>query len=182
MPFKPQVFRESVTAHLADSTPPEVVTGCADYASAATYLQRAKCIQQMIDALDRAVDEDTRRSIIERCGRRCLGASTLAKARRLVKEAQDLDNLLSRLNAAHIGGGRLERRGTVIWAAYDRCYCGSVSKTRDRFSATYCYCSCGWYRQLFEALLERPVSVELQSSIIQGDERCAFLIRVDTLG
>jgi hypothetical protein len=103
----------------------------------------------------------------------------LAKARRLAQEAHDLDDLLSRLNTAHIGGGHLRRMGAVIYAAYDRCYCGSGSKTRDRFSATYCYCSCGWYRELFEALLERPVSVELQSSIIKGDERCAFLIRVD---
>jgi predicted ArsR family transcriptional regulator len=42
------------------------------------------------------------------------------------------------------------------------------------FSATYC--SCGWYRQLFETLLDGPVEVELLGSIVQGDERCRFLI------
>jgi hypothetical protein len=125
----------------------------------------------MMDVLDRAVDEETRRLIMEACGRRCISASTLEKARRLQQEAQDLDDLLSRLNGAHIGGGHLQRKGDVIHAAYDRCYCGSVSKVSETFSATYCYCSCGWYRQLFETLLGRPVEVELLGSIIQGDER-----------
>jgi len=59
---------------------------------------------------------------------------------------------------------------------YERCYCGSVSQTKEPFSATYCYCSCGWYRQLFETLLERPVEVELLGSVIQGDENCRFKI------
>jgi hypothetical protein len=72
----------------------------------------------------------------------------------------------------------LHRDGEVIYAAYDRCYCGSVNKTRELFLATYCHCSCGWYQQLFETLLDRPVEVELLGSILQGDERCRFLIRI----
>jgi predicted ArsR family transcriptional regulator len=39
------------------------------------------------------------------------------------------------------------------------------------------YGGCGWYRQLFETLLEQPVEVDLLASIVQGDERCRFLIR-----
>jgi predicted hydrocarbon binding protein len=132
----------------------------------------------MMEVLEREVDEQTRRAIMEACGRRCIGASTLQKARRIAREAGDLDDMLRRLNEVHLGGGHLQLDGDVIHAAYDRCYCGSVSKTREPFSATYCHCSCGWYRQLFETLLERPVEVELLGSILQGDERCRFLIRV----
>jgi predicted hydrocarbon binding protein len=131
-----------------------------------------------MDVLERELDEETRRAIMEACGRRCIGASTLGKARSIQREAQDLEDLLRRLNKAHLGGGHLQLEGGVIHAAYDRCYCGSVSKTKEDFSASYCQCSCGWYRQLFETLLERPVEVDLLSSIIQGDERCRFVIRV----
>jgi predicted hydrocarbon binding protein len=53
-----------------------------------------------------------------------------------------------------------------------------VSKTGEPFSATYCHCSCGWYRQLFETLLNGPVEVELLGSIAQGDEHCRFLIHI----
>jgi len=131
-----------------------------------------------MDVLDREVDRETRKTIMEACGRRCISVTTIKKARSLLQEARDLDDLLGRLKQVHIGGGYLQREGDVIRAAYDRCYCGSVSRTREPFSATYCHCSCGWYRQLFETLLCRPVAVELLGSIIQGDERCQFLIHI----
>jgi predicted ArsR family transcriptional regulator len=177
MPFRAQVFQENVERRLEGSVRDDLARACEAYASLTTPQQRARSIRGMMDVLDREVDSDTRRAIMEACGRRCIGASTLKRARRLQQEAQDLDDLLSRLNAAHIGGGHLQREGNVIHGAYDRCYCGSVSRAREPLSATYCTCSCGWYRQLFETLLEQPVEVDLLASIVQGDERCRFLIR-----
>ena len=103
-------------------------------------------------------------------------AGTLETARRLQRLSADIDDLLERLNQAHIGGGHLWRDPSGIHATYDRCYCGSVSKTPERISATYCGCSCGWFQQLFKALLDEPVTVELLGSVVQGDERCSFLI------
>jgi hypothetical protein len=178
MPFKAQTFQENVDQRVAGAARDELAQACQAYTSMTAPQQKIRSIQGMMDVLDTQVDEETRWAIMEACGRRCIGASTLEKARRLQMEAQDLDDLLSRLNAAHLGGGHLQREGDVIHAAYDRCYCGSVSKTRQPFSSTYCHCSCGWYQQLFESLLGRPVEVELLGSIIQGDERCRFLIRV----
>lgn len=178
MPFKVPTFQESVERQVVGDAQHEVMHACQAYSDQDSPQQKACKIHEIMDMLDRQVSEETRRSIMEACGRRCLGASVLEKACRLQREAQDLDDLLSRLNDVHIGGGYLQREGNVIHATYDRCYCGSVSNAREPFSATYCYCSCGWYRQFFETLLDRSVEVELLSSIIQGDERCRFLIRI----
>jgi predicted hydrocarbon binding protein len=178
MPFKAQVFLDNVESWVKGAARDELAQDCEAYAALTTPLQKARCIRGMMDVLDREVDEETRRAIMEACGRRCIGAGTLDKARRLQPGAQDLDDLLSRLNESHIGGGHLQRAGEVIHAAYDRCYCGSVSRTKEPLSATYCHCSCGWYRQLFETLLGRPVEVELLGSIVRGDERCQFLIHM----
>lgn len=178
MPFRLQTFQGNVETCVEGVAKDKLSRACKAYATMTTPRQRTRCIGEMMGVLDREVDEETRRVIMEACGRRCIGASTLEKACRLQQEAHDLDDLLIRLNGTHIGGGHLQREGDVIHAAYDRCYCGAVSKVREPFSATYCHCSCGWYRQLFETLLHRPVEVELLGSIIQGDERCRFLIRV----
>lgn len=151
---------------------------CAEYNTLTTPLQRARCIKTMMDALDQVVDEPTRQAIMQACGRQCIGASALDKARKLANTAADLDDLLEKLNQVHLGGGHLQREGDVIHAMYDHCYCGSVNKTKEPFSPTYCHCSYGWYRQLFEMLLEKPVTVELVSSIIQGDESCRFKIMI----
>jgi hypothetical protein len=178
MPFKAQVFQENVQSQVEGSAKDELLRACEMYAELTTPLQKAQCIHDIMVVLDRELDAETRRKIMESCGRQCIGVSSLKKARRFEREARNLDDLLARLNEAHIGGGHLRREGNVIQATYDRCYCGSVSKTKELFSATYCNCSCGWYRQLFETLLGKPILVELISSIIQGDERCQFLIHI----
>ena len=40
----------------------------------------------MMDILDRELDDATRYEIMEACGRQCIGASILEKARRLQKD------------------------------------------------------------------------------------------------
>lgn len=176
MPFRPQVFLEHAKHIWPGDLPGAIRESCADYAAATTSRQKALCIKRLMEALDGAADADTRRSIMEACGRHCIAAGTLETARRLQRLSADIDDLLERLNQAHIGGGHLWRDPSGIHATYDRCYCGSVSKTPERISATYCGCSCGWFQQLFEALLDEPVTVELLGSVVQGDERCSFLI------
>ena len=178
MPFRPQVFQEAIEGRVGEAVQEVLAQACADYAGLTTPLQRARCIKGMMEALDQAVDGPTRQAIMQACGRQCIGASTLNKARKLAKAAPDLDDLLVQLNQAHIGGGHLHREGDVIHGTYTRCYCGSVSHAKEPLSPTYCQCSCGWYRQLFETLLERPVTVELVSSIIQGDASCRFKIMI----
>lgn len=178
MPFKAQTFQANVERWVAGIAQDELRRACAVYTSLTTPHQKARCIRGMMTVLDQEVDAAARREIMESCGRRCIGASILAKAHRIQLEAQDLDDLLRRLNEAHIGGGHLQRVGETIQAAYNRCYCGSVSSTREPFSDTYCHCSCGWYRQLFETLFGRPVEVELLGSILQGGERCQFVISI----
>jgi predicted hydrocarbon binding protein len=177
MPFNLRTFQDKVENWTEGAWDGELSKICQSYEKLTTQQQKAHSIKQMMELLDRNVEAGTRYTIMEECGRRCIPASVLAKADRLKKNAIDLDDLLSRLNQSHIGGGHLQQDEQVIHASYDRCYCGSVSKTREPISATYCHCSCGWYRQLFESLLNKPVEVELLGSIIQGNECCQFVIR-----
>jgi hypothetical protein len=176
MPFRPQVFEDAATTVLGSPLPETLATGCSAYAAAGTPLQKARAIEGLMAALDREVSVEAAQAIMQRCA--CIGQSVIDRALALQRESGDLDDLLARLNAAHIGGGHLRREGTVIHAAYDHCYCGSVSKTKAPISATYCACSCGWFARLFEALIGYPVNAELQGSIIQGDDACRFLIHL----
>ncbi|MCK4478878.1 hypothetical protein KAU88_10215 [Candidatus Bathyarchaeota archaeon] len=45
-----------------------------------------------------------------------------------------------------------------------------------KLSATYCNCSRGWAKELFEGVLGRPVGVIMEKSIIKGDDQCRFRI------
>ena len=182
MPFKVQFFQENVERWVESVGKEELVQACQVYPTLTTPQQKIRGIQGMMQLLDQTGDEETSWQIMETCGRRCIGATTSEKARRLLRDSPDLDSWLDRLNEAHIGGGHLLREGSAIHAVYDRCYCGSVSKAKEVISNTYCRCSCGWYRQLFETALGQPVQVELLGSIISGEERCRFLIHLQSPG
>ena len=178
MPFRIDHFQENVERSIKGAARKRLLSACDAYRKLSTPRQKTMAIQAMMELLDGKVTADTRKELMQTCGRRCICTSILNKVIRLQNRAADLDDLLNLLNEAHIGGGHLRRKGDIIHAEYHRCYCGSVSKTKARFSPTYCQCSCGWYRQLFETILRRPVTVELLGSIIQGDSHCRFEIHL----
>ena len=95
-----------------------------------------------------------------------------------MEESGSVEDLLARLNEAGIGGGRLRLRNkNTIVGGYDWCYCGRVKQTEEPFPTdTYCHCSTGWYRSLFEAAFGKPVKVRLKNSILQGARTCEFEI------
>jgi hypothetical protein len=62
-----------------------------------------------------------------------------------------------------------------------QCYCHcprirEVLKTSEAISATYCYCGAGFYKGIWEEILQRPVEVEVLESVLQGDDACKIAI------
>jgi hypothetical protein len=41
---------------------------------------------------------------------------------------------------------------------------------------TYCYCGAGFYKGIWEEILQQPVEVELLETVLQGDEVCKFAV------
>jgi predicted hydrocarbon binding protein len=140
---------------------------------------RADWIRQAVTGLEKAAGRNRARRIMESCGRMCCRTAS-RRAAELAKKTRSLRDLVAALNRAGIGGGRLRLKDAhTITGGYDRCYCGQVSRTRTPFpSLTYCHCSAGWYRQLFETALGHSVTVRVVKSIVHGDDQCEFLIRV----
>jgi len=55
------------------------------------------------------------------------------------------------------------------------CHCPrirDVLKTSEMISSTYCYCGAGYYKGIWEEILQQPVEVELLESVLQGDDVC----------
>ncbi|MBU7032677.1 MAG: hypothetical protein HXS53_09110 [Theionarchaea archaeon] len=45
-----------------------------------------------------------------------------------------------------------------------------------KISPTFCYCGAGWYKTLWEGVLDKPIDIEVLQSVIRGDECCEFAI------
>ena len=45
-------------------------------------------------------------------------------------------------------------------------------------SSTYCYCGAGFYRGIWEEILQMPVDIQVMKTVLQGDDVCKFLIQL----
>jgi predicted hydrocarbon binding protein len=178
MPFKLPQFLNNLNDLAGKDLREKLMQNRVTFDTLTTGTQKSMWIGKLVNDLVVEIGVDNAKNVMEACGQQCLGHSLLEKARLIQRDSQDIDEMLGKLNQAHIGGGKLRREGEVIYASYDKCYCGSVSKTRTPISTIYCQCSCGWYKKLFETILDKPVKVILLDSIIHGADSCQFIIQI----
>lgn len=61
------------------------------------------------------------------------------------------------------------------------CHCPrirDVLKTAETLSPTYCYCGAGYYKGIWEEILQEPVQVEVLASVLAGDEVCKIAVHL----
>ncbi|MFB0502429.1 MAG: DUF6144 family protein [Candidatus Bathyarchaeia archaeon] len=133
-----------------------------------------KWICQLMTGLDEHVDKETIAKVLEQCGRQCQSQSLIKKARSIYEKSKNVDDFLDSFGKVY---KHLHREGNSLYIVYPKCYCSIVNKIPSgKLSATYCKCSRGWAKALFEGALERPVEVTMEQSIKQGDKQCKFKI------
>jgi len=61
------------------------------------------------------------------------------------------------------------------------CHCPRVRdilKTGQSLPITYCYCGAGFYKDVWEEIVQAPVEVEVLKSVLGGDEVCTIAIHM----
>jgi len=170
------ILKEKTDSALAE----RVFKNHEEYFSSRNAKAKAAWMRQMVSRLEANCDAATCTEVLQSCGRKCCGINSRKHARKLYLESGTLDEFLEKMNQCGLGGGRLKLLSAdTLSAGYDKCFCGQVSQTEVPFpTQTYCQCSVGWYKQLFETALETQVEVELLQSIISGAKSCEFRIRL----
>ncbi len=150
----------------------------------------AAWVQGAMSRLDALLDEPCRVQVMVHCGFNCATANAApidrAAARR--KKFRTLDEFLEAEQRKPPAGTRLERAGTTLLQYYTprafthsmRCYCGLLRGLPDKetVSSTYCQCAKGFVQRYWEAILERPVEVELLQSCVSDAEECKFAVHL----
>jgi predicted hydrocarbon binding protein len=129
------------------------------------------------------LDVDTQKKVMELCGETCAKAVLFAGgqldiASRISQEENDEDELLRRVNQEILWCGKWTRIGNVIKATCEECGCPLVKNNIIQISPTFCYCSRGWMKKIFETVFKRPVEVELTKAIGRGDNMCQFKVKL----
>ncbi|MCW3978960.1 MAG: DUF6144 family protein [Candidatus Bathyarchaeota archaeon] len=135
--------------------------------------QTGRMIDHIVKGLE-GLDEETKLGIMERCGEACAEVGDLTVAKKIAAETDDIDEIVARANGEILWCGKWAREGNVISAVCNYCGCPLVRQGVVELTGTFCYCSRGWVRAIFETLLKKPVKVELEKAIGLGDDICKY--------
>lgn len=128
----------------------------------------------LVSGLEKA-DEPAREAILQECGKACARSYTAAVFQEARKDSDEMETFLAALGARFPGAAYELINAETIRVRYSKCACDLV-ETGLVDSPVICRCSAHNLRENFERALEKPVTVTLESSILQGASRCEFLV------
>ncbi len=130
-------------------------------------------ITTMLADMDANLSPEQRAKIMEANGRACAGRMKVL-AEQKGKGADAPFNMLQ----GWMGKEKASRTENEMTFVIDKCSCPMVGNGPAKLSDTWCNCSVGWFRQVFENATGKPAKVELKSAIKRGDPVCKFVVRV----
>jgi len=140
------------------------------------FRRTSAVLNSIIKGLEK-VDLETRKKIMELCGEACAREDgDLEIARRIAEETTDEEEILTKVNNEIPWCGIWTLKDNIIQCTCIKCGCPLVRHKVVDLTGTFCLCSRGWVKKIFETLLERPVNVKLEKSIGRGDKVCKFAV------
>ena len=137
-----------------------------------------KWLATLLAGLDEHVDGETRSRLMEACGKVCARHhASVDIARSIKQETKNLDEFLEKLNQQKdYWCGKWVREGDAIYSVCKECGCPLVLAGLVELTPSFCDCSRGWVKAVFEVALGKPVEVELPQAVGKGDKVCKFVV------
>lgn len=99
-----------------------------------------------------------------------------AKIKALYEKENDPNVFVEKVNKLNLGF-TFEYDGTYYYLIYPQCYCSCVKRIDEPMSKTWCYCTLGYSKRMFDNIFGTEVQVELLSSVKMGDNNCRIRVK-----
>ncbi len=129
-------------------------------------------ISNLMKNMEQHLDERSRIGLLEECGRACAKRHAQKQA---LKHRGNLEGWIGTMKK-WVGSDNVQREKSSVRVIYSKCFCPLVQDASPLMSKTYCNCSRGWLKEVFETVVEKPVEVRLEDSIMMGGKQCRFTI------
>jgi hypothetical protein len=138
-------------------------------------------VKRFFDTLDAQLDEPARKYLMEANGKNCYQQAHTSPTQPIA-----LEKLVQRIQYKN-GKENCRLDGNTVYFNYVQnprglrvadgyCLCPIVEKGPEGLSGTFCYCSAGYVRAMFESLTGKNATVEILETIKRGDKGCKFKV------
>ena len=173
-------FGNLLDGQLGGETKQKVLDQCTSCKKISNDEEMAQCVKEIMDQFDQVVaDKDRRHSVMETMGNICFNNFFAKIAEDVKKKSEGTAEVIQNINKMS-GGEYFKLKENKVYATFNQCLCQvGVKETEEPISKTYCSCSLGWMRSLFNILLDKPFKVEMIESIVSGGKSCQFVIDLE---
>lgn len=95
---------------------------------------------------------------------------------KLYRSSADLDEFCEKYSAESAGSYSVWYEDEALYLSYPVCYCDCVKRVAGNVPRTWCLCTLGYTKKLFDSVLGRDTEVELLESVKTGGSRCLMKI------
>ena len=173
-------FGSVVDEQLGKVTKQKVLDKCKSCQQISNDKEMAQCVKEVMIKFDQVVpDKEKRECVMEKLGNTCFNNFFGKIAESVKKKSDGIAEIIHNLNVSS-GAEHFKLEDNKIYATFNQCLCQiGVKETEEPISKTYCSCSLGWMKSLFNTLIDKPFKVELLDSIVSGGKACQFVIKLE---
>jgi hypothetical protein len=136
-------------------------------------------IKSVITLMDQELRKEDLSRILEKCGRGCaLGCGIVEKIQNADLNSKNPEEILQKLRSPELFGERIFKGNDCYYTTCEQCFCPYVNDSTEETPDSYCECTKGWTKQVFESAFGRPAEVEIEQTIIRGADYCKMKIRL----
>jgi effector-binding domain-containing protein len=193
-----QLFAEGAEKFLGLEARQWLIQGIESITPESSFEDYTAWIQGAIECLDMLVDDEEQKClVVSYCAHVFL--QERIEHLRVIYEQGKFDDILHEMYTDDFWYEKPVRRGNVLYMrknpfnpeGYENaatpaerrkayCHCSFVHPYLDevpaRLSPTFCYCGAGWYRRLWEGILNQPVKIEHVETLLRGYDQCTLSI------
>jgi predicted hydrocarbon binding protein len=131
---------------------------------------------RLLSVMDEQLDDATRGKVLQGMGRECSREYSAF----FNKYRGDLQGFLEKIKTAWVERTEYDEKTGILLTVGKPAPCGCPLVKMGRTPAEFCDCSRGWTQAAFSTVLGKPVTVEIEESVLRGGSRCSF--RIGTKG
>lgn len=187
-------FSENLIKVLGIDAEESVMKSLREIPLTATTSERTRAIITAIHKLESIADDTQSFEVLSRCAH-VFPPELISAMREFYLETESVDEVISTMK--RLGGfyPSCRREGNILYSrkkpanpkAYEEattreekrkayCFCPLIKESLDEVPETFCNCSAGWPRQVWEGILKENVRVKVVKSLTAGDDYCEFAI------